>query len=185
MSLWPEIRHREEANAATVCLSPLSALQTSQRTGARDPDQCGTRSLLRILSTERRSPKYHIHKQYSNDSCISNIPKGWIARVLVSNVSSLPKRKVMAFASWIPCVLTLHLRVSICSHFSSVLASQSPLCHCSLTCCGLSRSGQRMMSSPLHHLSGHLFSCDRACSCPMSLLEPRTIVQTFSARHAA
>ena len=42
---------RVEANAATVCLSPLFALPTSQRTGARDPDQCGNRGLLKILST--------------------------------------------------------------------------------------------------------------------------------------
>ena len=48
------------------------------------------------------------------------IPTGNFARVLVSSISSLPKRKVMAFASWIRCVLRLHFRVSICSHFSRV-----------------------------------------------------------------
>ena len=39
------------------------------------------------------------------------IPTGSIARFLVFSVSSLPKRKVMAFASWICCVLRHHLRV--------------------------------------------------------------------------
>ena len=44
-----------------------------------------------------------------------------MARVLISSVSLLPKRKVLAFASWIRCVLRPHLRVSIRSHFSRVL----------------------------------------------------------------
>ena len=44
---------RVDANVATVCLLPLFALQTSQRTGARDPDQCGNRGLSKILSTAR------------------------------------------------------------------------------------------------------------------------------------
>ena len=51
------------------------------------------------------------------------LPTGSIARVLVSSVSSLPKRNVMAFASWFRCVLRPHLRVSICSHFSRVFLS--------------------------------------------------------------
>ena len=88
------------------------------------------------------------------------IPTGRKARVLVSSVSSLPKRNVMAFASWIRCVLRHHLLVSICSHFrecfvqsgSVSILYQSHLCQCSLTCCGLTRSRQRKMSSPLHHL---------------------------------
>ena len=49
------------------------------------------------------------------------IPTGSLARVLVSSVSSLPKRQVMAFSSWTLCVLRPHLRVSIRSHFSRVL----------------------------------------------------------------
>ena len=144
---------RVEANAATVCLSPLFALPTSQRTGARDPDQCGNRGLLKILSTAGAALPQVPHT-------ILAIPTGSIARVLVSSVSPLPKRKVTASANWIRCVLRPHLRVSICSHFrecfvqsgSASIPCQLFFCQCSLTCCGLSRSRQRMMSSPLHHL---------------------------------
>ena len=49
------------------------------------------------------------------------IPTGSMARVLVSSVFSLPRRKVMAFSSWTLCVLRPDLRVSIRSHFSRVL----------------------------------------------------------------
>ena len=42
------------------------------------------------------------------------ISTGCIARVLVSSVSSLPKRKVMAFASWIRCVFRpIFVRASV------------------------------------------------------------------------
>ena len=40
----------------------------------------------------------------SNTPLTPAIPTGNIARVLFSSVSSLPRRKVMAFASWIRCV---------------------------------------------------------------------------------
>ena len=88
---------RVEAHAATVCLSPLFALPTSQRTGARDPDQCGNRGLLKILSTAGAalSPG----TTYTRSTPLTPaIPTGSKARVLVSTVSSWPKRNVMAFA---------------------------------------------------------------------------------------
>ena len=108
-----------EANAATVCLSPLFALPTSQRTGARDPDQCCNRGLFKILSTAGAAlPPSTTYTR--NTSLTPAIPTGNIARILVSSVPSLPKRKVMAFASCIRCILRPHLRVSICSHFSRV-----------------------------------------------------------------
>ena len=44
-----------------------------------------------------------------------------MARVLVSSVFSLPRRKVMAFSRWTLCVLRPDLCVSIRSHFSRVL----------------------------------------------------------------
>ena len=52
------------------------------------------------------------------------IPTGSMTRVLVSSVSSSPKRKVMAFLSWTLCELRPHLRVSIRSFFSGVLSNQ-------------------------------------------------------------
>ena len=86
------------------------------------------------------------------------IPTRSMARALVYNVSSSPKRKVMAFSSWTLCVLRPHLRVSIRSHFlestlsnsgSVSILCQSLLSHCNLGCCDLLRNRQRM-SSPLH-----------------------------------
>ena len=65
---------------------------------------------------ERCSSRYHMHTQYSIDTCNSNTEYGQS-----SSVSSLPKRKVMAFSSWTLCVLKPHLRVSILYHFSRVL----------------------------------------------------------------
>ena len=104
------------------------------------------------------------------------IPTRSIARVLVSSVSSFPKRNVMAFASWIRCVLRPHLRVSICSHFrecfvqsgSVSILYQSPLCQCSLTCCGLTR--HHSLSSPLPHTH-----CSNRSSAPRPQRQYRTL----------
>ena len=115
----PKLVNQVEANVATVCLSPLFALPTSQRTGARDPDQCGNRGLFKN-SFDNKSGAPPGTTYTRNTPLTPAIPTGSIARVLVSSVSSLPKRKVMAFASWIRCVLRPHLRGSICSHFSKV-----------------------------------------------------------------
>ena len=108
-----------EATAATVCLPPLFALPTSQRTGARDPDlMWQPRSLKNSFESKSGAPPGTSYT--GNTPLTPAIPTGRIARVLVSIVSSLPKRKVMAFASWIRCELRPHLRVSICFHFSRV-----------------------------------------------------------------
>ena len=111
---------RVSANAATVCLSPLVALPTSQRTGARDPDQCGNRGLLK-KSFDNKSGAPPGTTSTRSTPLTPAFPTGSMARVLVSSVSSLPKRKVTAFASWTLCVLRPHLRVSIRSHFSRAL----------------------------------------------------------------
>ena len=68
------------------------------------------------------------------------IPTGSMAGVLVSSVSSLPKRKVLAFSSWILCVLRPHLRVSICSHFSRVF-------------CPIRKREHPVSTTPLHNVA--------------------------------
>ena len=89
---------RVEANAATVCLSPLFALPLLK-------EQV---SATQINVATEVSQKFFRQQERLSFSCNSNRS---IARVLVFSVSSLPKRKVMAFASWICCVLRHHLRV--------------------------------------------------------------------------
>ena len=162
----------------TVHLSPRLALPASKKkTDAHVPGQCGNQGLLKITSTTRAALLQAPHTR--NTPLTPAIPIGSIARVLVSSVLSLPKRKVMAFASWIRCVFRPNLRASIRSHFSRVPCpvkkryhpvSITRLAKCYLTRCGLLRSRQTMTSSPLHPSLGTcfpLFKHSRA-QCPSS-----------------
>ena len=153
VSLWPKTRGRSKCGD---CL-----LVTTVRTPSFSENRCPRprsmwqpRSLKNSLDNKSGAPP---GTTYTRSTPLTPaIPTGSIARVLVSSVSSLPKRNVMAFGSWIRCVLRLHLRVCVCSNFSRVFCPirkrEHPVSICSLTCCGLTRSRQRMMSSPLHHL---------------------------------
>ena len=84
---------RAEADAVTVRLLPQLALPVSQRTDVHVPGQCGSRGLSGIF----------LRQQERCTTCTRStpltpaIPTGSIARVLVSSVSSSPKRMVMAF----------------------------------------------------------------------------------------
>ena len=120
-SCVPVVRNssRAKVDAVTVRLSPQLALPVSQRTADHVPDKCGSRGPSGILFDNKSGAP-------PGTTCTRStpwtpaIPTGSMARVLVSSVSSLPNRKVLAFLSWILCVLRHHLRVSICSHFSRV-----------------------------------------------------------------
>ena len=148
------------ANAATVHLSPRLALQASQKTNAHVPGQCGNQCLFKIPSTTRAalSPG----TTYTRNTPVTPaIQTGNVARVLVSSVSSLPKRKVAwpsqggsAVCSdtiFVGAYVPTSQEYLVQSRNESILCQSLP-CQCTLTCCGLLRSRQRMMSSPLHHL---------------------------------
>ena len=109
---------RAKVDAVTVRLSPQLALPVSQRTDDHVPDECGSRGPSGIpMTTSGALPGTTCTR---STPLTPAIPTGNMARVLVSSVSSLPKRKVLAFLSGTLCVLRLHLRVSICSRISRV-----------------------------------------------------------------
>ena len=151
VSLWTKVCQGQRAGAVTVRLSPQLATPVSQRTDDHVPGQCGSRGLSGIHSITPGTT-------YTRSTPLTPaIPTGSVARVLVSSVSSLPKRKVMAVSGWTHCVLRPHLRVSICSHFSRVLCTirkrehpQSLLSRCNLGCSDLLRNRRRRMFSLLH-----------------------------------
>ena len=106
------------------------------------------------------------------------ISTGSMAKVLVSSVSSLPKRKVLAFLSWTLCTQG----PSSCEHLSPLLREccvqsgslsilcQSHLSQCSLVCSDLLRNRQRRMfstSSLSVSIGFPLFGHSRA-QCPFS-----------------
>ena len=107
------------SNAATVHLSPWLALPASQLTDAHVPGQRGNQGLQKN-SFDNKSGALPGTTYTRNTPLTLANPTGSTARDLVSSVSSLPKRKVMAFASWIRCVFRPHFRASIRSHFSRV-----------------------------------------------------------------
>ena len=113
---------RAEANAATVCLPPLFALPTSQRTGARDPDQCGSRGLSEIPSTTRavrhQVPRAHAVLHPANSDREYDQGPGFQC-LIVTNTDGHGLRKLDPLSTQAP---------SSCKHlfpfFESVLSNQ-------------------------------------------------------------
>ena len=122
---------RAKVGVVTVRLSPQLAHHV--------PDQCGSRGPLRS-SFDNKSGAPPCTTCTRSTPLTPAIPTGSMARVLVSSVSSSPKRKVLTFWSWTLCALKPHLRVSSCSHFSRVVCqsgSVSILCQSHLSQCSL------------------------------------------------
>ena len=149
-----------KVGVVTVCLSSQLTLPFSQRTD--DHDKSGAPPSTTCTRSTPLTPA---------------IPTGSMARVLLSSVSSLPKRKVMAFSSWILCVFRLHLCVSIVLNFrenAGQSRSVSILCQfhfsqCSLVCSDLLRNTQRRI---FHFFTvfEHLFSFVWTFTRPVSFL---------------
>ena len=96
VSLWPKTRQRSEQMRRLFTFHHGSHSQLLKEQMPTTQINVPTEVSQKFFrQQERRSPKApHTHA----------IPTGSIASVLVSSVSSLPKQKVMAFASWIRCV---------------------------------------------------------------------------------
>ena len=104
-----------------------------------------------------RSSRYHIHTQYSIASCNSNREYSQNTSfqcLLVAKTECYGLRKLDPLSTQAPSSCKHMFTFFECFVQSGSVSTQyqSLLCQCSLTCCGLSRSRQRKMSSPLHHL---------------------------------
>ena len=98
-----------------------------------------------------------------NSTLTPAIPTGSVARVSHrwQNGRSWPSQGGSAV-----CSDSIFMRASVPTSEEHLVQSrnesipcQSPPGQCNLTCCGLLRSRQRMMSSPLHHLWALVFLC--------------------------